>query len=37
LYSAIIREITDKGDASRFAKADRGLFTLNRKHATSNA
>ena len=26
LYSAIIREIKDKGDASRFRKAGRGLF-----------
>ena len=26
LYSAIIREIKDKGDASRFRKASRGLF-----------
>jgi hypothetical protein len=37
LYSAIIREIGDKGDASRFAKADRGLFALNPKHADANA
>jgi len=26
LYAAIIREITKKGDAARFRKADRGLF-----------
>jgi len=29
LYSAIIREIRDKGEASRFAKVERGKFTLN--------
>ena len=29
LYSAILREITTKGDASRFKKTDRGHFTLN--------
>jgi hypothetical protein len=29
LYSAILREIQRKGPASRFAKADRGLFALN--------
>jgi hypothetical protein len=28
IYSAILREIRDKGDASRFAKAGRGKFTL---------
>ena len=28
VYAAIIREIAKKGDASRFAKADRGKFTL---------
>ena len=28
LYSAIMREIAKKGDASRFKKADRGKFTL---------
>ena len=28
LYSALLREITKKGDASRFRKADRGLFAL---------
>ena len=28
LYSALLREITRKGDASRFRKSDRGLFTL---------
>jgi hypothetical protein len=28
VYAAIIREIAKKGDASRFAKADRGMFTL---------
>lgn len=27
VYSAILREIAKKGDASRFAKADRGKFT----------
>ncbi len=30
LYAAIIREIQRKGDDSRFQKADRGLFTLNK-------
>ena len=30
LYSAVIREIQRKGDDSRFALADRGMFTLNR-------
>ena len=29
VVAAIIREIRDKGDESRFAKADRGLFTSN--------
>jgi hypothetical protein len=29
LYSAIIREVTKKGGASRFKKTDRGHFTLN--------
>ena len=29
LYSAILREITVKGDASRFKKTDRGHFGLN--------
>jgi len=28
VYAAILREIQKKGDASRFAKADRGMFTL---------
>ncbi len=28
LYSALIREIGHKGDASRFIKADKGLFSL---------
>jgi hypothetical protein len=28
LYSALIREISQKGDASRFVKADKGLFGL---------
>jgi hypothetical protein len=28
LYSALIREISQKGDASRFLKADKGLFGL---------
>lgn len=28
LYSAILREITRKGEASRFAKAGRGKFAL---------
>ena len=28
LYSALIREIGQKGDASRFVKADKGLFGL---------
>jgi hypothetical protein len=31
LYSALLREITTKGTASRFRKADRGLFALNAK------
>ncbi len=29
IYSAILREITTKGDESRFKKTDRGLFTVN--------
>lgn len=29
IYSAIIREIRDKGDESRFRKVDRGSFELN--------
>ena len=29
LYSAILREITTKGDASRFRKVERGHFALN--------
>ncbi len=29
LYSAITREITTKGEKSRFAKVERGLFKLN--------
>ncbi|HEV7299822.1 MAG TPA: HTH domain-containing protein [Tepidisphaeraceae bacterium] len=29
LYSAILREITVKGDSSRFKKTDRGHFALN--------
>lgn len=29
LASALMREITKKGSASRFRKADRGQFTLN--------
>jgi hypothetical protein len=33
LYSAILREITKKGDKSRFRKTDRGLFALT-DHAT---
>lgn len=28
VYAAILREIQKKGDASRFTKADRGMFTL---------
>ena len=28
IYAAVIREIADKGAESRFAKVDRGLFTL---------
>jgi HB1, ASXL, restriction endonuclease HTH domain len=28
LYSALLREITTKGDSSRFKKSDRGQFTL---------
>ncbi|OPZ24008.1 MAG: hypothetical protein BWZ02_02998 [Lentisphaerae bacterium ADurb.BinA184] len=30
LYSAILREINTKGDASRFRRAERGRFALNR-------
>ena len=30
LYSAILREINNKGKDARFKKADRGQFTLNR-------
>jgi flagellar hook-length control protein FliK len=30
LYSAILREINNKGKQSRFKKADRGQFALNR-------
>ena len=30
LYSAILREINNKGKNSRFKKADRGQFALNR-------
>ena len=29
LYSAILREITVKGDAARFKKTDRGHFAIN--------
>jgi hypothetical protein len=29
IYSAIIREIKDKGTASRFRKTERGMFTIN--------
>ena len=29
LYAAILREISAKGDAARFRKADRGLFEFN--------
>lgn len=28
LYAALLRHIRDKGNEARFAKADRGLFTL---------
>lgn len=28
VYSAILREITKKGDGARFKKADRGMFAL---------
>ncbi len=28
IYSAMLREIQNKGDASRFCKTDRGLFSL---------
>ena len=30
LYAAILREIKDKGEASRFRKTDRGKFALNK-------
>jgi len=30
IYAAIIREIAVKGDASRFAKAERGMFTIKK-------
>jgi len=30
LYSAILREITTKGDKSRFEKTDRGLFQIRK-------
>jgi hypothetical protein len=30
IYAAIIREIAVKGSASRFAKADRGMFTIKK-------
>ncbi|MCA9091324.1 MAG: winged helix-turn-helix domain-containing protein, partial [Planctomycetaceae bacterium] len=30
LYSALIREIANKGNESRFAKVDRGQFALNK-------
>ena len=33
LYSAILREIGTKGDASRFRKVERGLFEFNAKAA----
>ena len=33
LYSAILRDIQKHGDAARFEKADRGLFTLTKKGA----
>jgi len=29
IYAAMIREIAAKGDAARFKKVDRGLFTFN--------
>lgn len=31
LYAAMIREIRDKGEASRFVKVDRGRFAFNKK------
>ena len=31
IYSAMLREITTKGNDSRFKKTDRGLFTINAK------
>ena len=30
LYSAILREINDKGTDARFVKTDRGLFTIKK-------
>lgn len=33
LYAAIGREIKTKGDASRFVKAERGMFTINKTGA----
>jgi len=30
LYSAILREINDKGAEARFVKTDRGLFTIRK-------
>jgi hypothetical protein len=33
LYSAILREINEKGKDSRFVKTERGKFTANRKAA----
>ncbi len=33
LYAAIGREIKTKGDASRFVKAERGMFTLKKQGA----
>jgi hypothetical protein len=33
LYSAILREISTKGDAARFTKVERGLFEFNTKAA----
>ena len=37
LYAAILREIQTKGAASRFLKADRGLFTLGTKTESPTA
>ena len=31
LYAALLREIRDKGEASRFRKTDRGKFALNKR------